>query len=149
MKTAIHASVVLAHRGRILLVREEKVSSRGRWNLPGGHHEPGETIEACARREAREEVGLEVLLSNVVGIYTGIMRNGDQSVRFVFRATPVGGEEGPGDEIEELEWATIGEIREHDDQELVAPDSLREILDALEAGTAYPLALLRELAPGS
>lgn len=34
---------------------------RGAWDLPKGKLDPGETIEACALREVREEVGIETL----------------------------------------------------------------------------------------
>ncbi len=45
-------------RGEILLVQSHKW--RGKWVVPGGHVELGETLEDALRREAREETGLEV-----------------------------------------------------------------------------------------
>lgn len=44
--------------GRALLVRHE--NAPGRWEVPGGSHESGETHEETARREARERTGVEV-----------------------------------------------------------------------------------------
>ena len=52
----VHVSVVLRREGRWLLVREGKEGSRDRWNLPGGHLEPGETFTEGIRREAKEVV---------------------------------------------------------------------------------------------
>ncbi len=43
--------------GKILLVSSSK--HKGKWTLPGGHIEPGETILEAAMREAKEETGLE------------------------------------------------------------------------------------------
>ncbi|WP_298325016.1 NUDIX domain-containing protein [Haloactinopolyspora sp.] len=64
----VAASVaVLDRSGRLLLVQR---TDSGRWALPGGAMEPGETLAACARREVREETGLTVDVTGLVGIYS-------------------------------------------------------------------------------
>lgn len=40
------------------------------WTVPGGGHEIGETIEQTAISEVREETGLEVTITGLVGVYT-------------------------------------------------------------------------------
>lgn len=49
--------------GRALLIRHE--GGPDRWGTPGGGHEPGETLAETARREVREETGVEVELTGV------------------------------------------------------------------------------------
>ncbi len=45
------------------------------WALPGGFVEYGETVEAAARREAHEETGLDVSLTELLGVYSDPRRD--------------------------------------------------------------------------
>ncbi len=54
------ASVALIEKDRVLLIQRARPPWRGMWSLPGGRLEPGEDAEACATRELKEELGLDV-----------------------------------------------------------------------------------------
>ncbi|HEY3122340.1 MAG TPA: NUDIX domain-containing protein, partial [Vicinamibacteria bacterium] len=54
------AGGVLIREGRVLLIRRGKEPLRGRWMIPGGTVEAGETLEAALVREIEEETGLIV-----------------------------------------------------------------------------------------
>lgn len=72
---------VVVHDGRALLVRRGKEPLRGRWVVPGGTVELGETLEAAVVREVREETGLLVRPLEVVKVFDAIERDGTE-VRF-------------------------------------------------------------------
>ena len=64
------SSVVLCNeRGELLL--QQRVDPRGRWCFPGGLMEPGESTQDTARRELREETGLQLGELSLIGVYSG------------------------------------------------------------------------------
>jgi len=65
---AVDALIVDRARG-VVLIRRANPPFQGRWALPGGFVEVGETCEAACVREAREETGLEVEPVALVGVY--------------------------------------------------------------------------------
>lgn len=67
--------VVIEKDGKYLLVQEAKESCRGKWNLPAGHLDPGETMADGAKREAKEEIGCGVELTGVCQIGSRVKEN--------------------------------------------------------------------------
>jgi mutator protein MutT len=53
-------AIVFDDAGRVLVVQRGRAPAAGRWSVPGGKLEPGETIAAAVAREVREETGLDV-----------------------------------------------------------------------------------------
>ncbi len=73
-----------AHDGSPIVLIERRHRPAG-WALPGGFVDPGETVAAAARREAREETGLEVELEALLGVYSDPQRDPrGQTVSIVF-----------------------------------------------------------------
>jgi 8-oxo-dGTP diphosphatase len=56
----IGVGVLVVRGGRVLLGERLGAHGAHTWAPPGGHLEFGETVESCARREVREETGLEI-----------------------------------------------------------------------------------------
>ncbi|TDC69636.1 NUDIX domain-containing protein [Micromonospora sp. KC606] len=61
------AAIVTDEHGRILLQRR---TDSGNWSLPGGAMDIGETLQQCAVREVKEETGLDIEITGLLGIYT-------------------------------------------------------------------------------
>jgi mutator protein MutT len=98
-------AVVRDAEGRILVVQRANEPSRGRWSLPGGRIEPGESAAEAAAREVREETGLDV----VVGERLGIVDFGPHVVAD-FAATVTGGTLRAGDDALDARWVTLTEL---------------------------------------
>lgn len=81
-------------QGEVLLQRR---GDNGRWGLPGGAIEPGESIRQAAARELLEETGLVVDVKRLIGLYTDpdmVYPNGDKahSICIAVEFTVLGGE---------------------------------------------------------
>lgn len=67
---------VVIHRNRVLLIRRGGEPLKGAWSIPGGMLELGEELAAGARRELKEETGLEVEPLEVLAVFDRILRQG-------------------------------------------------------------------------
>jgi len=99
---------------RVLLIHR---TDNGLWALPGGGQEIGEYLAGTAVRETREESGIDVEVTAVVGIYTNpghVVAYGDGEVRqqfsICFRARPLGGTLLSSDETSEARWVGRDEL---------------------------------------
>ncbi|MBI4198673.1 MAG: NUDIX hydrolase [Chloroflexi bacterium] len=92
------AGVIIPIEGKIVMIRRSMEPGLGRWTFPAGFVDRGEAVEAAAVREAREETGLEVELTRLVGVYS---RSGDVNILVVYEGRVVGGTLLAGDEAQE------------------------------------------------
>ncbi len=102
-------SVAFVRDRSVLTVRKRGTS---RFMLVGGKPEAGESPEQAARREVREEIGVEVAELVLIGEYVGEAANepGHQIRSTTFRAeVPEGPEPVASQEIEELRWHPLAE----------------------------------------
>ncbi|MEI6669378.1 MAG: NUDIX hydrolase [Acidobacteriota bacterium] len=68
--------------GHVVLIKRRFAPLAGRWSLPGGGVEIGETLAAALVREMREETGLDVEVGPLVDLFDRITIDADQRVQF-------------------------------------------------------------------
>jgi len=68
----VGAGAVVHRSGKVLLVKRKRPPNEGRWALPGGLVELGETAEGAAAREVYEETGLKVVIERLIDVQTDI-----------------------------------------------------------------------------
>ena len=85
--------VILDSQHRILLVQEKLSGKTGLWHIPSGSVENNESLEVAAKRETKEETGLDVSLICYLDTCFGQFDDGEFVARHVWMAEPVGNQE--------------------------------------------------------
>lgn len=104
------SAVICDEAGRLLLVLRRAKPEQGRWSVPGGSVEPGETFAQAAARETYEETGLRVKIGPE--LWTVAIPAGDGRVFEVhdFAAEVIGGVLTAGDDAADAQWFAPEEL---------------------------------------
>jgi 8-oxo-dGTP diphosphatase len=124
------AAIILRDR-EILMVRRGQEPGAGRWSIPGGSVELGETLEQALKREVREETGLEIEVGEFAGIAEVIVREGEaikwHYVILDYFATPSSTSEPiAASDVTECRWIPLDELARYDVTETLI-ERLREL----------------------
>ena len=95
--------------GRLLLIKRGHPPQAGRWSLPGGRVEPGETDQQAVIREIREETGLKISCDRLVGSVERLSADAVLEIRD-YAATVTGGELSAGDDAADARWVSPAEL---------------------------------------
>ncbi len=106
----VGVGVVAVKDGRVLLIRRGKPPREGRWSLPGGRQRLGETVRETARRELREETGVEAAVTALLDVVDSITRDDGGAIAYHytlvdFLAEWRAGEVRAGGDAAEVVWA--------------------------------------------
>lgn len=101
---------VVADHDRLLLVRRGRGPGAGRWSVPGGRVERGETLAEAVVRELHEETGLDGVCGPLLGWVERIGAD-HHFVILDFEVTLISAEEPvAGDDAAEVEWVPLQEV---------------------------------------
>ena len=106
---------IVLNEGKVLLVRRGQQPGYGKWSIPGGMVELGETLTEAIRREVLEECGIEIELTDVIAVLERVIRREDERVRYHYILIDFlgywkGGELQPASDILEARWADPSEM---------------------------------------
>lgn len=99
--------IIQRDRDEFLLGKRGQPDGKGLWQLPGGFLEEGENLEACARRECKEELGVELGRLFFVGSWADRYADGRHITCAVFRGVKMDGPITLSDEMSEVEWTNV------------------------------------------
>ena len=109
----IRAAGGIVHRANgqdteVLVVHRPKYQD---WSLPKGKLDPGESLEQAALREVEEETGWRCRLGGHVGKNEYRDRDGRSKRVDWWLMQPIEGEFEPNDEVDEIRWVKVADVR--------------------------------------
>lgn len=115
----VGVGAVIIDDGRVVLIRRRYEPLAGRWSLPGGAVEVGETLEASVAREMLEETGYEVEVGPVIEVFDRIIMDDERRVRYHYVLVdyvcwPVRGVARAGGDVDEVVLADPADLGQYD-----------------------------------
>jgi 8-oxo-dGTP diphosphatase len=108
-------AVIVVSDTQVVLVRRAREPLLGRWSLPGGALELGESLRLAVAREVREETGLDVEVGPIVDVidHVEVDASGRVAYHFViadFLCWPIEGVLRAGDDVDDVAVVADGEF---------------------------------------
>lgn len=119
-KPTVGVGAVILHKEQVLLVKRGKAPFAGKWCIPGGKVEYGETLQQAAEREILEETGIVIKAGEPVYAFDIIdTSNAANSVHYVvidLEATYISGVPKAYDDVTDVAWFGKQELERNDVQ---------------------------------
>ena len=111
----VGVGAVVVRDGRALVVRRAHEPRKGEWSLPGGMLDLGESLVDAARREVKEETGLDVQVGPIIETFDRVHRDAAGRIRYHFVIVDFvcwsnDGEPVAGSDAEDVAWVKAEEI---------------------------------------
>ena len=118
-KPVVGVGAIILDGDKILLEKRKNAPSKGKWTVPGGLVELGESMEQAVIREVKEETGLEVYEPRLVDVvnYVSLGERGAVRYHFVivdYVVTVKCGKPKAASDADALKWVSFSEVEEYD-----------------------------------
>jgi len=115
----VGVGAVIIQDGRILLEKRKNEPGKGKWSIPGGLVELGESVEQTVVREVEEETGLEVEKPEHIDVVDNVVRDDNDEIRYHFVIIDYfvklkGGTLKAASDAEELKWVALDDVEKYD-----------------------------------
>mgnify|MGYP001851976978 FL=1 len=139
----IIVSCCVKNDNKILFVQENKKDVNGLWDLPGGKLKTTESIKQAAIREIMEETGYSIELKSILLMQNYITSKGEMLIIY-FNAELLNEKQEKyiEEEIKNVKWFTIDEIKNIPKSSIRGGDGIDKILYNIEKKIEYPLEVL-------
>ena len=111
--------VVIVHEGKIVLIKRGNEPSKGKWTIPGGLVELGESVEEAVIREAKEETCLAVEEPSLIDVVGNVDLDNEGKVKYHYIIIDYlvhikGGTLKAASDAVELRWVPFDEVESYD-----------------------------------
>jgi ADP-ribose pyrophosphatase YjhB (NUDIX family) len=109
---------VIVHEGKIVLIKRGNEPSKGKWSIPGGLVELGESLEQTVIRETKEETGLDVETPSLMDAVSNVDLDEMGKVKYHyviidFLVHVKNGTAQASSDAEELHWVPLDEVEDY------------------------------------
>lgn len=127
MRTVV-SQVCVRKNNKILMVQENKIGKKGKWNMPAGKLEDGESVIEAAVREVKEETNLNVHITGLIGIQESITSMGQLIIFYFSSLYDSGRIQYDKEEISMVKWMSEDEILAMDRQSIRGGETIEKLL---------------------
>ena len=115
----VGVGAIIVHEGKILLEKRKSAPGKGKWSVPGGLVELGESIEQAVIREVKEETGLEVEEPRLIDVADDVSLDEKGTVKYHFVIVDyvinvMHGVPKAASDAEDLKWVPFSKVEEYD-----------------------------------
>lgn len=137
------SGLVATKDGRWLFVKKKYSGLKGKWSLPAGFVNEGETVDEAVKREVLEETGIVAHVKGIIGVRSGVIRNEISDNMIIFLLEP----EGENIIVQEKELSEVAFL--HPDKIVDDPNTSVLIKYLLEGRSELHLEVDKTLNPGN
>lgn len=124
---ALTVDAVLIENRRVLLIRRKNPPFQGKYALPGGFVEYGESTESAVLRELKEETGIDAKIIKLIGVYSDPERDPrGHTVSVAYLVKRISGDIRAGDDAEQAKFFLLNNLPD------LAFDHKKIIMDAVK-----------------